>query len=146
MEPQLGLVDSNVLVYALVKDYPSAEVHAKSLELIEKGLKGQLGRTLCLSPIVVVEAFFAITRLLDLAQAEFRILSFLKSNRIGYLTASRSASMKAVTWAKEAAVPLNDAVMAAIAVENSALLYTADYEHFSKLKKYGVAFSDPTTA
>ena len=81
--------------------------------------------------------------LLDFEQAEYRLLSFLRSRRVGFLTASRLASEKAVTWAKEAEVPVNDALMAAVAVENAALLYTADDKHFTKLRKYGVVFKNP---
>ena len=35
----LALVDSNILVYALVKDYPDRSIHTECLQLVEKGLK-----------------------------------------------------------------------------------------------------------
>ena len=140
----LGLLDSNVAVYALVKDYPTKSIHKMCLKLLEKGLKGGTSMVLCLNPIMLVETFSALAKLLGLAEAEYRVSSLLRSKRLGFLTISRSASESAVSWAKESEVPVNDAMIAGLAVEHSAIVYTADERHFNKLKKYGVTFRNPT--
>ena len=138
----LGLLDSNVTVYALVKDYPTKKIHKMCLKLLEKGLKGEIA-VLCLNPIMLVETFSALAKLLSLAEAEYRISSLLRSKRLGFLTISRPASESAVSWAKESEVPVNDTMIASLAVENSAIVYTADERHFNKLKRYGVIFQNP---
>ena len=138
----LGLLDSNVTVYALVKDYPTKKIHEMCLKLLEKGLKGEIA-VLCLNPIMLVETFSALAKLLSLAEAEYRISSLLRSKRLGFLTISRPASESAVSWAKESEVPINDTMIASLAVENSAIVYTADERHFNKLKRYGVIFQNP---
>ena len=138
----LGLLDSNVTVYALVKDYPTKKIHKMCLKLLEKGLKGEIA-VLCLNPIMLVETFSALAKLLSLAEAEYRISSLLRSKRLGFLTISRPTSESAVSWAKESEVPVNDTMIASLAVENSAIVYTADERHFNKLKRYGVIFQNP---
>ncbi|HYA77695.1 MAG TPA: hypothetical protein VEF91_03170, partial [Verrucomicrobiae bacterium] len=59
----LALVDSNVLIYALITGYPTIELHEKCLALLEKGLKGELDFILALNPIIVSEAFSVIRKM-----------------------------------------------------------------------------------
>lgn len=139
----LAILDSNVIVYSMVTDYPNKAYHIKCLNLLEKGLKGELDYILSLNPIVVVEAFSALTRLLDWSQAEFRIGSLLRSKRIAFLSISREASQNSVRWAKEKVVPVNDAMIGANMIETAGLVYTIDENHFKKLEEYGVKFVNP---
>ncbi len=139
----LALLDSNVAVYALVKDYPTKNIHKKCLKLLERGLKGEINLILCLTPIMIVETFSALVKLLGFIEAEYRVSSLLSSKRLAFLTVSRSSSESAVHWAKESEVPVNDAMMASVAVEHSAIVYTADENHFRRLKKYGLTFKNP---
>jgi len=139
----LALLDSNVVVYALVKDYPTKSIHKKCLKLLERGLKGKINAILCLNPIMIVETFSALAKLLGIVEAEYRVSSLLSSRRLAFLTVSRSVSESAVRWAKESSVPVNDAMMAGVALEHSAIVYTADENHFNRLKGYGVTFRNP---
>ena len=139
----LAMLDSNVAVYALVKDYPTKKIHEKCLKLLERALKGETNVVLCLNPVMVVETFSALVKLLGLFDAEYRVSSLLGSKRLAFLTVSRSSCESAVRWAKESHVPVNDAMVAGIAVEHSAIVYTADEDHFSRLKKFGVTFRNP---
>src|SRR4030065_2020821 len=59
----LAIVDSNILIYALIRDYPTKLDHEKCLGFLEKGLKGELEYTLAVNPIVVVEVFTTLRRL-----------------------------------------------------------------------------------
>jgi len=92
---------------------------------------------------MIVETFSALVKLLGIVEAEYRVSSLLNSKRLAFLTVSRSSSESAVHWAKESEVPVNDATMAGIAVEHSAIVYTADENHFRRLRKYGVTFRNP---
>nr|MDO8134074.1 PIN domain-containing protein [Candidatus Njordarchaeum guaymaensis] len=139
----LAILDSNVVVYSMVMDYPSKTYHTKCLNLLERGLKGELDYIVSLNPVVVVEAFSALVRLLDRHQAEFRIGSLLRSKRIAYLSISREASQNSIQWAKEKVVPVNDAMVGANMVEMAGLVYTVDEDHFKKLEEYGVKFVNP---
>ena len=140
----LAILDSNVIVYSMVTDYPNKMYHTKCVNLLERGLKGELGHLLSLNPIVVVEAFSALAKLLGMNQAELRIGSLLRSKRIAFLPISREASQNSVRWAKEKSVPVNDAMIGANMVEMAGLIYTVDENHFKKLEEYGVKFTNPT--
>lgn len=139
----LAILDSSVIVYSMVKDYPDKVHHSKCFNVLEKGLKGELGYILCLNPIVVVEAFSALARLLDWSQAEFRMSSLIRSKRVAFLSISREACQNSVIWAKEEAVPINDAMIGASMVETDAVIYTVDENHFRRLEEYGVKFINP---
>jgi len=139
----LAILDSNVIVYSMVSDYPNKTYHDKCFNLVEAGLRGDLEYILSLNPIVVVEAFSALVRLLDWSQAEFRVSSLLHSKRIVFLSISKEASQLSVQWAKGKEVPINDAMIGANMIEMAALVYTVDEKHFKRLEEYGVKFINP---
>jgi len=140
----LAILDSNVIIYSMVTDYPNKTYHDKCFNLVEAGLKGDLEYILSLNPIVLVEAFSALIRLLDWSQAEFRVSSLLHSKRIAFLPISKEASQLSVQWAKEKEVPINDAMIGANMIDIAALIFTVDEKHFKRLKEYGVKFVNPT--
>lgn len=140
----LAILDSNVIVYSMVTDYPDELHHRKCRALLEKGLKGELDRILSLNPIVVVEAFSALRKLLDWEEAEFRVGSLLHSRRIAFLSISREASQNSIRWAKEEGIPMNDAMIGANMVESADLIYTVNEAHFRKLEGRGVKILNPT--
>jgi predicted nucleic acid-binding protein len=142
----LALVDSNILVYAMLKDYPDKARHEKCLSLLEKGLKGELSCILAVNPIIVVEVFTVLRKMLSCSEAQSRISSLLDSRRIGYLSVTREACQTAVQWAKQANIPVNDALIAANMTDNAQLIYTADEEHFRKLEEYNVTIINPTVS
>jgi len=141
----LAIVDSNVIVYAMIKDYPDKMRHEKSLALLDRGLRGDLNYILAVNPIIVVEVFSVLKKLLNLAEAEFRISALLRSRRIGFLSISKENCQNSVQWAKEKNIPVNDALIAACMIEHAQLLYTIDEEHFKKLEVYNVKIFNPTT-
>ena len=140
----LALVDSNVLIYALVTGYPTVQFHEKCLELLEKGLKGELDYILALNPIIVSEAFSVIRKIVGSAEAENRVGSLLRSRRVAFLTVSKEACQASMHWAKEKNVPVNDALIAFNATQNAELIYTADEEHFCRLVDQGIKIINPT--
>ena len=142
MKP-LAVVDSNVMVYSMITDYPNELYHKKCCILLEKGLKGELDYILSLNPIVIVEVFSALRRLLNWSEAEFRTGSLLRSERIVFLSISREAAQNSVRWAKEKRIPVNDAMIGANMVEQANVIYTIDEDHFKKLEDYGVKILNP---
>jgi predicted nucleic acid-binding protein len=141
----LALVDSNIIVYALNTDYADQECHKKCLSLLERGLKGQLPYTPALNPIIVVEVFTVLRKILGINEAESRIKGLLQSRRLGYISISREACQIGVQWAKEYNIPVNDALIAASAKEHAPTIYTID-EHFKKLETHNITIINPTVA
>jgi len=139
----LAILDSNVIVYSMITDYPNKLYHRRCRILLEKGLKGELDYILSLNPIVIVEVFSALKRLLNWNEAEFRTSSLLRSKRIVFLSISREASQNSVQWAKEKRIPVNDAMIGANMVEQANLIYTIDEDHFKKLEEHGVKILNP---
>jgi predicted nucleic acid-binding protein len=136
-------MDTNIIVYAMVANYPD-RLHRTCLTLIEEGLKGESDYILSINPIIIVEVFSVLKETLDRNEAESRLSTLLRSKRIDFLPTSKEACQKAVQWAKKKNIPVNDALIAANAVEYSALIYTADKKHFKKLEEYGVRTINPT--
>jgi len=139
----LAILDSNVIICSMITDYPNKLYHRRCRVLLEKGLKGELDYILGLNPIVVIEVFSALRRLLNWGEAEFRTGSLLLSKRIAFLPISREASQNSVRWANETKVPVNDAMIGASMVEQADLIYTIDEDHFEKLEEYGVKILNP---
>jgi predicted nucleic acid-binding protein len=127
----------------MIKDYPNELYHRKCLTLLEKGLKGELEYILSLNPIVVVEVFSALRKLLNWSEAEFRTGSLLRSRRIAFLSISKEACQNSVRWAKEKSVPINDAMIGANMVEYAHLIYTVDEDHFKQLEEHGIKILNP---
>ena len=142
----LAILDSNVIVFALNTDYADKECHEKCLTLLERGLKGQLDFVLALNPIVVVEVFSVLRKLLGKIEAESRISGLLQSKRLGYVTVSREACRTSVKWAKQHNIPVNDALIAACAAESAPTIYTSDTEHFKRLESQDLTIINPTTS
>ena len=142
----LAMLDSNVLVYAITEDYPDTNRHKKCLALLERGLKGDLNHILTVNPIVIIEVFSVLKKLLGSDEAEYRISALLRSRRLGFLSISREACQNSVQWAKEKNIPINDALIAASMLQHADLIYTIDEEHFKKLEEYITILNPTTTA
>jgi len=55
----LAVLDSNVIVYWVVTDYPTGAYHEKCRVVLETGLSGELDHISSLNPVVVIEVFSA---------------------------------------------------------------------------------------
>jgi predicted nucleic acid-binding protein len=139
----LAIVDSNIIIFALNTDYADQKCHEKCLLLLDRGLKGQLDYMLTLNPIVVVEVFSAIRKILSCAEAESRVSGLLQSRRLGYISISKEACKIGLQWAREYNIPVNDALIAACAAESAPTIYTTD-EHFQKLETHNLTIINPT--
>jgi predicted nucleic acid-binding protein len=128
----------------MIKGYPTKLDHEKCLSFLEKGLKGELNYILSMNPIIVVEVFSALRKLLSSNEAENRVGSLLRLRRLGFLSISKENCLNSVRWAKEKNVPINDALIGANSIEHAGIVYTLDEEHFKKLEEYGVKMTSPT--
>ena len=142
----LAIVDSNILVYALIKDYPDKERHEKCLALIDRGLRGQLDYCLAVNSTIIAEVFTVLKGMLGKDAAEARMATMLNSKHIAYLPISKEACKNAVEWATKLSIPVNDALIAACAAEQAPTIYTNDEEHFKKLETHNLTIINTTTA
>jgi predicted nucleic acid-binding protein len=113
------------------------------LTLLEKGLKNELDFILAVNPIVVVEVFSALRKLLDCNEAESRISSLLSLRRLAFLSISKEACQTSIQWAKEKNISVDDALIGANMIEHAQLIYTEDEQHFRRLCEYGVTIFNP---
>jgi predicted nucleic acid-binding protein len=141
----LAIVDSNVIVYAMIKDYPDKIWHEKCLALLDRGLRGELNYILTVNPIIIVEVFSVLKKLLNCNEAESKVSALLRSRRLGFLSISKEDCQNSLQWAKEKNIPVNDAIIAASMIEHAKLIYTIDEEHFKKLEGYNVKILNPIT-
>ena len=142
----LAILDSNVLFYAIIENYPDPHRHKKCLALLERGLKGDLNHILTVNPIVIIEVFSVLKKLLGSDEAEYRISALLRSRWLGFLSISREACQNSVHWAKDKNIPIDDALIAASMLQHADLIYTVDEEHFKKLEEYITILNPTTTA
>jgi predicted nucleic acid-binding protein len=145
-EPKLlALVDSNILVYALIKDYPDKERHETCLTLLDRGLRGQLDYCLAVNSTIIAEVFTVLKEMINKEAAEVRMTTMLNSRHVAYIQISKKACQNAVEWATKYNVPVNDALIAASAAEHAPTIYTNDEEHFKKLQTHNLTIINPTT-
>jgi predicted nucleic acid-binding protein len=107
-----AVLDSNVIVYAMADDVSGGQYHQCCLQLVEKGFKGELDYLLAVNPVIVVEVFSALRRILSCNEAESRVSLLLRSRRIVFLPISKEECQRAIQWAKEKNIPVNDALIA----------------------------------
>jgi predicted nucleic acid-binding protein len=128
----------------MIKDYPDKMRHEACLALLERGLRGELDYVLAVNPIIIIEVFSVLRRLLSCDEAAFRVSSLLRSRRLGFLLISKQECQNSVRWAKEKNIPINDAIIGAGVAEYGQPVYTVDEEHFKKLEEYNVKIINPT--
>ena len=139
----LAVVDSNVIVYAMVNDLATRRHHQTCLDLVEKGFKGDLDYVLAINPVIIVEVFSVLRKILNCKEAEARVGLLLRSRRIAFLPISKEECQLAIRWAREKNIPVNDALIGANTAKYAQLIYTVDENHFKKLEEFGVKINNP---
>jgi predicted nucleic acid-binding protein len=127
----------------MTDDVFGGQYHQPCSQLVEKGLKGELDYLLAVNPVIVVDFFSALRRILSCNEAESRVSLLLRSRRIVFLPISKEECQRAIQWAKEKNIPVNDALIGANALQYAQLIYTVDEDHFGKLGEFGVKLINP---
>lgn len=78
---ELSFIDSNILVFANVKNYPEYE---EAVNILEMGLKGQL--KLCFNTIIVLETHYKLSNLINIEEANYRVELFSNQRELFILT------------------------------------------------------------
>ena len=132
-------MDTNVFVFANIKDYPEHEACLKKLQ--EKMLTEELA----INIFVLSESFHILSKHLDKTDAEYRVESLLSSRRIRYVDVSLSTFKEAMSISKEKDIRINDAVVYASMKENGITqILTTNEKDFRKIR--GVIVENPLRA
>ena len=126
----LSFIDSNMLVFANVKNYPEYE---RALNRLEMGLKGQL--KLCFNTIIALETHYKLLKLINNEEANYRVETLFKSKRIIYFDVMMNTLQKGFAIAKKEHMRTNDSVIVASMYEhNISKIYTDNDTDFQKVK------------
>ena len=132
-------MDTNVYVFANIKDYPEHE------ECLKKLQEKMLTEELAINVFVLSESFHILSQHLDKADAKYRVESLLSSRRIRYLDVSLGTFKEAMSISKEKDVRINDAVIYASMKENGITqILTTNEKDFRKI--LGVVIANPLKA
>jgi predicted nucleic acid-binding protein len=126
----LRFIDSNILVFANVKNFPEYE---RALNVLEMGLKGQL--KLCFNTIIALETHYKLLKLINIEEANYRVETLFKSKRIIYFDVLMNTLQKGFAIAKKEHIRTNDSVIVASMYEhNISKIYTDNETDFQKVK------------
>ncbi len=127
---ELSFIDSNILIYANVEDFPE---YKYSLTILEKGLKGEL--YLCFNTIIALETHYKLTKLINVDEANYRVENLFKSKRISYFNVSKISIQNGFSIAKKYNIKINDAVIVSSMLENNiSKIYTDNEKDFKKIE------------
>jgi len=127
---ELSYIDSNIIIFANVEDFPE---YKYSLTILEKGLRGEL--YLCFNTIIALETHYKLAKLINVDEANYRVENLFKSKRISYFNVSKVTIQKGFSIAKKYNIKTNDAVIVASMLENNiSKIYTDNETDFKKIE------------
>ncbi|NVM05179.1 MAG: type II toxin-antitoxin system VapC family toxin [Candidatus Helarchaeota archaeon] len=130
---EIAFIDSNIIIFANIKNSPD---HAKSLALLEKALKGEfIG---CINPIIAIEAHYKLMKYIDSSEAKYRINSLLDSFKLRFFSITKGTLKKGFDISDINKIATNDSIIIASMLENNVnKIYTdneIDFKKYPKIK------------
>ncbi len=127
---ELSFLDSNIIIFANIKNFPE---YKYAVNILEMGLKGELN--LCINTIIALETHYKLTKLINIEEANYRVGTIFKSRRILYFNISKETVQQGFSIAKKYNIKTNDAVIVASMLENNiSKIYTDNENDFRKIK------------
>ena len=121
------LVDSNIFIFANIKEYPEHSiVKARIRELIRD-------HRLLVNTIIISEVQYKLYRLLDKEESFCRTQKILNSKHIDYEPVGQSTILKALELSHNSNIRINDAIIAAHAIDLKVGLFTDNIKDFEKI-------------
>lgn len=121
------IFDSNIWIFGEITEAPEHDAAVKAYEATLK--REPIG----INPIVVSEVFHKLSRLFDTDTAYQRVSKIVQSPSIEWLDIDRTTAMNGMRLAKTYGLRINDALIAAQALDYGVALFTDD-GHFSRIK------------
>lgn len=126
MDPMI-ILDSNVWVFAEVKDAPE---HPGAL----RGVRASMADAVGINVVVLSEVFHVVSRYFGASSASERVRTILSHPSIRWLEFSQDVGCDAMALAQEARLRINDALIAAQALDIKAAVLTDNVRDFRKVK------------
>lgn len=121
------LVDSNIFIFANIKEYPEYLVaKAKIKELIKT-------HKLLVNTIIISEIQYKLYRLLDQEESHNRTLKILNSRHVEYESITQSTILKALELSYYSNTRINDAIIAQNAIDLDIEVFTDNIKDFRKI-------------
>lgn len=125
------LVDSNIFIFANIKEYPEYSIaKAKIKELIKT-------HKLLVNTIIISEIQYKLYKLLGDEESYKRTLKILNSKYVGYEPIEQNTILKALELSYNSNIRINDAIIAQNAIDLDVEIFTdntRDFEKISNLK------------
>jgi len=122
-------VDSNIFIFANIKEYPEYETAKEKIEKIVET------DTLAVNPIIVSEVNYKLYRLLGSKESLKRTLKILSSEYVNYIPIEKNTVTGAVNLSYSRNIRINDAIIAMHALNSNAGLLTDNIKDFKKIPK-----------
>lgn len=120
-------VDSNIFIFANIKDYPEYETAKEKIEKIVET------DTLAVNPIIVSEVNYKLYRLLGSKESLKRTLKILSSEYVNYIPIEKNTVTGAVNLSYSKNIRINDAIIAVHVLDSNAGLLTDNVKDFKKI-------------
>lgn len=121
------LVDSNIFIFANIKEYPEhSAAKAKLKELVNN-------HKLLVNTIIISEVHYKLYRLLGEEESFNRTQKILYSKHVNYEQVEQSTILKALDLSHHNNIRINDAIIAAHASDLNVGLFTDNVKDFEKI-------------
>ena len=120
-------IDSNIFIFANIKEYPEYET---AKEKIEKIVETDI---LAVNPIIISEVNYKLYRLLGSKESMKRTLKILSSEYVNYIPIEKNTVTGAVNLSYSKNIRINDAIIARHALDSNASLLTDNLKDFKKI-------------
>jgi predicted nucleic acid-binding protein len=120
------LVDSNIFIFANIKEYPEYPVAKAKLNELIKTHK-------LLVNTIISEIQYKLYRLLDQEESHNRALKILNSKHVGYESITQSTILKALELSYYSNTRINDAIIAQNAIDLDVEVFTDNIKDFRKI-------------
>jgi len=122
------IVDSNVWIFAEVKDAPEHPAAVRAIQLLLE--KGNIGTNV----VILSEVFHKVSIFFGAPIASERVRIALLHPSVQWLDFGQGDAADATRLAQEAGIRINDALIAQQALENKAAILTDNVRDFKKVK------------
>lgn len=121
------LVDSNIFIFANIKEYPEHSAAKAKLKDLVKANK------LLVNTIIISEVHYKLYRLLGVEESFNRTQKILYSKHVNYEQVEQSTILKALELSHNNNIRINDAIIAAHANDLNVGLFTDNVKDFEKI-------------
>ncbi|MBD3155165.1 MAG: PIN domain-containing protein [Candidatus Aenigmarchaeota archaeon] len=126
----ITFIDSNIIIFSNIQEYPEHETTVKKLEEILSNGKGAV------NSIIMSEVYHKLSKILDKKQAKSRTKKILDSENILYFPIEKPTIEKAIKLSGKSQLRINDSVIGQHVIDTNADgIFTDNVKDFKKIDK-----------